>query len=88
VETIVKGDGKSLSIAAASVIAKVTRDRFMMELAQTFPGYGWEKNVGYPTKVHREAIKTLGLTPHHRRSFGLVREQLAGPQAEQAELPL
>lgn len=88
VQTIVKGDGKSLSIAAASVIAKVTRDRYMKELALTHPGYGWETNVGYPTKTHRDAIIALGLTPHHRRSFGLVRERLAGPAAVQIDLPL
>lgn len=88
VQTIVKGDGKSLSIAAASVIAKVTRDRYMKELALAHPGYGWETNVGYPTKTHRDAIIALGLTPHHRRSFGLVRERLAGPAAVQIDLPI
>lgn len=88
VETIVKGDGKSLSIAAASVIAKVTRDRYMKDLAVQHPGYGWETNVGYPTKTHRDAIIRLGLTPHHRRSFGLVRAQLAGPEAVQIDLPI
>lgn len=88
VRTIVKGDGKSLSIAAASVIAKVTRDRYMKELALIHPGYGWETNVGYPTKTHRDAIVALGLTPHHRRSFGPVRERLAGPDAVQIDLPL
>jgi ribonuclease HII len=88
VETIVKGDGKSLSIAAASVIAKVTRDRYMKDLALTHPGYGWETNVGYPTKIHRDAIIRIGLTPHHRRSFGLVKAQLASPDAVQINLPL
>lgn len=88
VETIVKGDGKSLSIAAASVIAKVTRDRYMKELALSHPGYGWETNVGYPTKTHRDAIIRIGLTPHHRRSFGLVRAQLAGSEAVQIDLPI
>lgn len=88
VETIVKGDGKSLSIAAASVIAKVTRDRYMKELALTHPGYGWETNVGYPTKTHRDAIIRIGLTPHHRRSFGLVKAQLAPPEAVQIDLPI
>ena len=85
VETIVKGDGKSLSIAAASIIAKVTRDRFMAELALAHPGYGWETNVGYPTLAHREAILRLGLTDHHRRSFQFVRDQLS-PPAIQLEL--
>lgn len=68
-EAVIKGDGKSLSIAAASILAKQARDRLMVELAQQFPGYGWEKNAGYPSKQHREALQTLGVTPHHRRSF-------------------
>jgi ribonuclease HII len=88
VETIVRGDGKSLSIAAASVIAKVTRDRYMKELALTHPGYGWETNVGYPTKTHRDAIIRIGITAHHRRSFGLVKAQLARPEAVQINLPI
>jgi len=66
---LVKGDGRSLSIAAASIIAKVTRDRIMVDLAQQFPGYGWEKNAGYPTPAHKRALVALGVTPHHRRSF-------------------
>ncbi len=68
-EAVVKGDGKSLSIAAASIVAKNARDRIMVDLAQQFPGYGWEKNAGYPSKQHREALVRLGVTPHHRRSF-------------------
>lgn len=76
VETVVKGDGKSLSIAAASIVAKVTRDRLMAALALDHPGYGWERNVGYPTAAHRAAIRALGPTPHHRRTFGGVREYL------------
>ena len=68
-QSIVKGDGKCLSIAAASIIAKVERDRIMGELSIQFPGYGWEKNAGYGTKQHLEALRTLGVTPHHRRSF-------------------
>ncbi len=68
-QCIVKGDGKSQSIAAASIVAKVTRDREMQRLARDFPGYGWETNAGYGTKAHIEALKTLGVTPHHRRSF-------------------
>lgn len=71
--TVVKGDGKYLSIAAASVLAKTHRDELMEKLAADYPGYGWEINKGYPTKAHREAIKTLGVTPLHRRSFTLVR---------------
>jgi ribonuclease HII len=68
-EAIVRGDGRSLSIAAASIVAKVTRDRIMVELAQQHPGYGWETNVGYPSKSHISALQNLGVTPHHRRSF-------------------
>jgi ribonuclease HII len=66
---IVKGDARSLSIAAASIVAKVARDNHMESLAQQYPGYGWERNAGYPTKAHREALQNLGVTPHHRRSF-------------------
>ena len=66
---IVKGDGKSLSIAAASIAAKVGRDAHMMALSRQFPGYGWERNAGYPTADHRQALLDLGVTPHHRRSF-------------------
>ncbi len=66
---IVKGDALCLSIAAASIIAKVTRDRIMVDLAQHYPGYGWERNMGYPAKAHRDALQILGVTPHHRRSF-------------------
>lgn len=73
---IIKGDSKSLSIAAASIVAKVGRDRLMEDLAQQFPGYGWEKNAGYPTKQHREALLNLGVTPHHRRSFAPIRNML------------
>ena len=68
-EAIVKGDARSLSISAASIVAKTARDTIMMDLAQQFPGYGWETNAGYPSKKHREALVELGVTPHHRRSF-------------------
>lgn len=68
-EAIVKGDGRSLSIAAASIIAKVTRDRIMAELDNEFPGYGWKTNQGYGTKPHQAGLLRLGVTPHHRRSF-------------------
>jgi len=68
-EAIVKGDDRSVSIAAASIIAKVTRDRLMADLAQQFPGYGWENNAGYGTKQHLDALNRLGVTPHHRVSF-------------------
>ncbi len=78
VETVVKGDGLSFSIAAASVVAKVTRDRIMRTLARRYRGYGWETNVGYATREHSAAIDALGPTPHHRRSFAPVRLALAG----------
>ena len=68
-EAVVKGDSRSLSIAAASIVAKVLRDRIMVDLAQQHPGYGWERNAGYPTKDHLAALRNLGVTPHHRRSF-------------------
>ncbi|MCA0041948.1 ribonuclease HII [Celeribacter litoreus] len=68
-EAIVKGDARSLSISAASIIAKTWRDRLMVDLAQQYPGYGWEKNAGYGTKVHLEGLQKIGVTPHHRRSF-------------------
>ncbi|TDL85777.1 ribonuclease HII [Meridianimarinicoccus aquatilis] len=71
-ECIVKGDARSLSIAAASIVAKVARDALMADLAAEFPGYGWERNAGYPTAAHRAALKTLGVTPHHRRSFAPI----------------
>ncbi|MDG2191554.1 MAG: ribonuclease HII, partial [Paracoccaceae bacterium] len=67
--TIIKGDAKSLSIAAASIIAKTVRDRLMSDLAASFPGYGWEKNAGYPSAEHKSALLRLGVTPHHRVSF-------------------
>ncbi len=68
-QAVVGGDGRSLSIAAASIVAKVTRDRLMAELAKSHPGYGWERNQGYGTAEHRAALIRLGVTPHHRRSF-------------------
>ncbi len=66
---VVKGDGKSASVAAASILAKVTRDRQLKELAIAYPDYGFEQHKGYPTAAHREALQRHGLTPHHRRSF-------------------
>ena len=66
---VIGGDARSLSIAAASIVAKVHRDRIMGDLAQQYPGYGWETNMGYPSKSHRSALRDLGVTPHHRRSF-------------------
>jgi len=70
---IVKGDTKSFAIAAASIVAKVTRDRLMASLAMKYPGYGWEHNAGYPTIDHREALRQRGLTPFHRNDFGTVK---------------
>lgn len=66
---LVKGDARSLSIAAASIVAKVTRDRIMVDLAQQYPAYGWNVNAGYPTPAHLRALLDFGITPHHRRSF-------------------
>jgi ribonuclease HII len=77
--TVVDGDAKCLSIAAASIVAKVFRDTYMRKLAREFPGYGWETNVGYGTRDHRSAMARLGLTPHHRRSFAPVRMHLGLP---------
>lgn len=68
-QALVKGDALSLSVAAASIIAKVTRDRMMAELALSHPGYAWERNKGYGTAAHSEGLEKLGVTPHHRRSF-------------------
>ncbi|MCE5973205.1 ribonuclease HII [Sinirhodobacter sp. WL0062] len=68
-EALVKGDARSVSIAAASILAKEARDALMVDLAQQYPGYGWERNAGYPTKDHLQALLDLGVTPAHRRSF-------------------
>lgn len=75
-ECIIKGDGKFLSIAAASVLAKTYRDELMNRLAVEFTGYGWDTNVGYPTPEHREGIRQFGVTPYHRKSFTLLPQQL------------
>lgn len=74
--TIVKGDGKYLSIAAASILAKTYRDDYMHELALEYPGYHWTENKGYPTKAHREAIRAIGISPYHRKTFTLLPKQL------------
>ncbi|MCC8154656.1 MAG: ribonuclease HII [Tannerellaceae bacterium] len=74
--TVIKGDGKYMSIAAASVLAKTYRDDYMKELALLYPDYGWTANKGYPTKAHREAIRRVGITPYHRKTFTLLPEQL------------
>lgn len=76
-QTIVKGDGKYLSIAAASVLAKTFRDDFMVQIDKEFPQYNWAKNKGYPTVDHRTAIAQYGATPYHRRSFRLLDQQLS-----------
>jgi ribonuclease HII len=73
---VIKGDALSLSIAAASIVAKCCRDAIMVDLAQQHPGYGWETNAGYPTTVHLKALLNLGVTPHHRRSFAPVHKML------------
>ena len=70
--TIVKGDGKYLSIAAASVLAKTYRDDYMLSLAKEYPQYDWQSNMGYPTKKHRQAIRDHGITPYHRKSYNLL----------------
>jgi ribonuclease HII len=77
---VVDGDAKVYSIACASVVAKVVRDRMMTLLAARYPGYGWERNQGYASREHREAIRRLGLTPYHRRSFLALQRTLAGDQ--------
>ncbi|MGB1234699.1 MAG: ribonuclease HII [Planktomarina sp.] len=74
--TVIKGDARSQSIAAASIVAKNRRDYVMRDLAQQFPGYGWETNMGYPTLRHKAALVELGVTPHHRRSFKPVHNML------------
>lgn len=70
--TIVKGDGKYLSIAAASILAKTYRDDYMLSLAEEYPQYDWQSNMGYPTKKHRQAILEYGITPYHRKSYNLL----------------
>src|SRR5688572_24652555 len=87
---IVDGDAKCRSIAAASIVAKVTRDRIMVEYAREHPGYGWETNKGYPTPEHQRALRALGPTPLHRRSFAPVRQftlDLAGQEPQPEAVP-
>lgn len=79
-KTIIKGDGKYLSIAAASILAKTYRDDYMQKLHKKYPFYGWDHNKGYPTREHREAIRRLGTTPYHRLTFNLLK-------VEEPELP-
>lgn len=75
-ECVIKGDGKYMSIAAASILAKTYRDAYMEKIHEEFPMYNWKQNKGYPTREHREAIKEFGATPYHRKSFKLLPEQL------------
>jgi ribonuclease HII len=75
-QTIIKGDGKYMSIAAASVLAKTYRDDYMHKIHREYPNYNWIKNKGYPTKEHRQAIRDFGVTIHHRKTFRLLPEQL------------
>ena len=75
-ESVVKGDAKSLSIAAASIIAKVTRDRIMKDLAQKYPQYDWEKNAGYPTQQHLHAIDKYGINEHYRKTYRPIKERI------------
>ncbi|MFA6819431.1 MAG: ribonuclease HII, partial [Bacteroidaceae bacterium] len=76
---IVKGDGKYLSIAAASILAKTFRDDYMLDLHKEFPEYAWDRNKGYPTRTHREAIKKYGTTPYHRLTFNLLGDDAPKP---------
>ncbi len=76
--TVVKGDAKYAAIAAASILAKTHRDELMLKLAAECPGYAWEKNMGYPSKAHREALAALGLTPYHRKTYGPCKKILEG----------
>ena len=79
---VVKGDSLSLSIAAASIVAKVTRDRIMRTLARRYPAYGWDSNAGYGTRQHRDGLETAGVTRHHRRTFAPIAEMLKAPKTE------
>lgn len=92
VTCIVKGDSKSLSIAAASILAKVTRDRYMRELARIHPEYGFERHAGYGTRYHQEALARYGVTPHHRKSFAPIRNVILSkakdPLTADSSLPL
>ncbi len=79
-EPVIGGDARSLSIAAASIVAKVTRDRIMARLAARYPGFGWERNAGYGTPEHKDGLDRQGITPHHRRTFAPIRKILrSGP---------
>lgn len=75
-DAVIGGDGLVHAVACASIVAKVCRDRLMTRLARRYPGYGWERNMGYATRRHREAVREVGLTPHHRTTFGLLQLEL------------
>jgi ribonuclease HII len=75
-DLIIKGDQRSIAISAASILAKTHRDTVMKKLSQSCPGYGWETNMGYGTKAHQQALKSLGITPHHRKNFAPVRKAM------------
>lgn len=77
-QTIVKGDGKYMSIAAASILAKTYRDDYMLEISKEYPMYGWDKNKGYPTKKHRDAIREFGVSKYHRMTFNLLNDNPLG----------
>ena len=79
-EPVIGGDGRSLSIAAASIVAKITRDRIMIRLAARYPGFGWERNAGYGTPEHKDGLDRQGVTPHHRRTFAPIRKILRSPR--------
>lgn len=81
IRCVVKGDSLSLSIAAASILAKVDRDAVMRRLASEFPGYGWERNAAYPTPEHLRAVAELGITPHHRRKFAPIRQHIEATES-------
>ena len=78
-ECLIKGDGRFMNIAAASILAKTARDALMRDLHQNYPEYQWDRNKGYPTRAHREALRLHGATPHHRKSFRLLGDQLKIP---------
>lgn len=81
--TIIKGDSLSLSIAAASIFAKVTRDRIMTSLSARYPGYHWDRNAGYGTKQHRDGLKALGITSHHRRTYAPIAKMLSPDDSDE-----
>jgi len=87
-DVLIKGDGRSLSIAAASIIAKVTRDRLMLALSEQFPAYGWDSNKGYGTEEHMEALSRVGPCAHHRRSFAPIHNILYGTKPEDSNVRL